>query len=115
MLILLLVLQSAHYIRKLRQILTKEFSWIGNRATDDSAIVKILVHAGAIPIVKTNIPQTMLSFECSNPLWGRTVNPYNKDYTSGGSSGGEAALLASKGASAGLGTDIGGALRFITS
>ncbi|TIC60902.1 amidase signature enzyme [Wallemia mellicola] len=90
-------------------------NWIGNRATDDSAIVKILVHAGAIPIVKTNIPQTMLSFECSNPLWGRTVNPYNKDYTSGGSSGGEAALLASKGAAAGLGTDIGGSLRIPTS
>lgn len=64
--------------------------------------------AGAVPFVKTNVPQTMLSFECSNPLFGRTTNPYNSNYTSGGSSGGEAALLATKGSALGLGTDIGG-------
>ncbi|TIA96481.1 hypothetical protein E3P96_03598 [Wallemia ichthyophaga] len=90
------------------------WSWIGNRAADDAAIVKILVHAGAVPLVKTNIPQTMLSFECSNPLWGRTVHPHNSAYTSGGSSGGEAALLACHGSAAGIGTDIGGSLRIPT-
>lgn len=44
--------------------------------------------AGAIIIVKTNVPQTMLAFECSNPLWGCTTNPWNDQFTCGGSSGG---------------------------
>ena len=70
---------------------------------------------GAIPIIKTNVPQTMFSFECFNPLWGRTVNPHNEHYTCGGSSGGEAALLALDGAVFGLGSDVGGSLRIPTS
>ena len=56
----------------------------------------------------------MLSFECANPLWGRTSNPHNPAFTSGGSSGGEAALSASDGAAFGLGSDIGGSLRIPT-
>jgi Asp-tRNA(Asn)/Glu-tRNA(Gln) amidotransferase A subunit family amidase len=67
--------------------------------------------AGAIPFVKTNIPQTMLAFECSNPLWGRTTNPFSSAHTCGGSSGGEAALLALSGSGLGFGSDIGGSLR----
>lgn len=53
----------------------------------------------------------MLSFECANPLWGRTLNPWSANHTCGGSSGGEAALLASDGVALGFGTDIGGSLR----
>jgi Asp-tRNA(Asn)/Glu-tRNA(Gln) amidotransferase A subunit family amidase len=67
--------------------------------------------AGAIIYAKTNIPQTMFAFECSNPVWGRTTNPYNENYTCGGSSGGEAALLAMDGSAIGIGSDIGGSLR----
>lgn len=61
--------------------------------------------------MKTNIPQTMFAFECANPVWGRTTNPWNANYTCGGSSGGEAALLAMDGSAAGIGSDIGGSLR----
>lgn len=57
----------------------------------------------------------MLAFECSNPLWGRTLNPWSKDYTCGGSSGGEAAVLALDGSALGVGSDIGGSLRIPTS
>lgn len=53
----------------------------------------------------------MFAFECCNPLWGRTTNPYNNQYTSGGSSGGEGALVAMDGSPLGIGTDIGGSLR----
>lgn len=53
----------------------------------------------------------MFAFECSNPVWGRTTNPYNDQYTSGGSSGGEGALIAMDGSPLGIGTDIGGSLR----
>lgn len=53
----------------------------------------------------------MLAFECSNPVWGRSTNPYNAQYTCGGSSGGEGAILALDGSVLGLGSDIGGSLR----
>lgn len=74
-------------------------------------LVNHLLDAGAVLFVKTNVPQTMLAFECSNPLWGRTLNPYSPLYTCGGSSGGEGALLAMDGSALGIGSDIGGSLR----
>ncbi|KAJ7043557.1 amidase [Mycena alexandri] len=80
-------------------------------SSTDADAVALLKAAGAIPIVKTNVPQTMFSFECSNPVFGRTVNPYNAGFTSGGSSGGEGALIGMDGAALGLGSDIGGSLR----
>jgi len=49
--------------------------------------------------------------ETYNNVWGYTPNPYNTAYGSGGSSGGEAALLALRGAPLGVGTDIGGSIR----
>lgn len=80
--------------------------------THSSAIVAAFEHLGAIiPYVKTNVPQLLLSFECNNSVFGRTTNPYGDAYTCGGSSGGEAALLAFRGAAMGVGTDIGGSLR----
>lgn len=80
-------------------------------ASRDCDVVALLKTAGAIPIVKTNVPQTMFSFECCNPVFGRTVNPYNGAFTSGGSSGGEGALLSMDGSALGLGSDVGGSLR----
>lgn len=47
-----------------------------------------LKNAGAIPFIKTNIPQFGMSMETSNNLWGRTVNPWNTSRSVGGSSGG---------------------------
>jgi amidase len=70
-----------------------------------------MVDAGAVPFVKTNVPQTMYSYECNNPIWGRTTNPYDAAYTSGGSSGGEACMLALDASVIGLGSDIAGSLR----
>ena len=61
--------------------------------------------------MKTNVPQTLLSFECANPVWGVSLNPYSKNHTPGGSSGGEAAILAMDGAALGWGSDVGGSLR----
>lgn len=53
----------------------------------------------------------MMAFECTNPLWGRTLNPHSAAHTCGGSSGGEAALLGARGSPLGLGSDIAGSLR----
>ncbi|GAA99315.1 hypothetical protein E5Q_06010 [Mixia osmundae IAM 14324] len=77
----------------------------------DALIVSIFRGEGGIPFCKTNVPQTMLSFEGSNPVFGATRNPYNPMATPGGSSSGEAALLASDGSPLGVGTDIGGSCR----
>ncbi|KAG2359185.1 amidase signature domain-containing protein [Suillus spraguei] len=86
-------------------------AWANNPGKKDACVVAQLRAAGAIIFVKTNVPQTMLAFECSNPLWGRTTNPWNNKYTCGGSSGGEGALLAMDGSALGIGSDIGGSLR----
>ena len=66
---------------------------------------------GAIPFCLTNIPQTMVSYACSNPIFGITTHPLDKERTPGGSSGGEACLIAMGGSILGLGSDIGGSLR----
>lgn len=77
----------------------------------DSAIVRLLRDAGAVPFVKTNIPITLLSFESSSDLFGRTTNPHKKTHSPGGSTGGEAALLAYGGSRIGIGTDVAGSVR----
>jgi hypothetical protein len=84
---------------------------VGQPATEHALIVRLMMQAGAVPFVKSNIPQTLMSFECVNPLHGRSVNPYNKQYTCGGSSGGEGVLLATQSSALGIGTDIGGSIR----
>uniref|UniRef100_K7E4G9 Fatty-acid amide hydrolase 1 n=1 Tax=Monodelphis domestica TaxID=13616 RepID=K7E4G9_MONDO len=85
--------------------------FLGKPAEEDGVIVKVLKSQGAVPFVKTNIPQTLLSFDCSNPIFGQTVHPQNSKKTPGGSTGGEGALLASGGSIMGMGTDTGGSIR----
>uniref|UniRef100_A0A250Y335 Fatty-acid amide hydrolase 1 n=1 Tax=Castor canadensis TaxID=51338 RepID=A0A250Y335_CASCN len=84
----------------------------GVPAECDSVVVQVLKLQGAVPFVHTNVPQSMLSYDCSNPLFGQTVNPWKSSKTPGGSSGGEGALIGSRGSLLGLGTDIGGSIRF---
>lgn len=111
---------------------------------EDCVIVQVLKKQGAIPFVKTNIPQGLLrlmifkssfkvltrchnnvytvlyfqsniyfisSYDCSNPIYGQTLNPHNLQKTSGGSSGGEGALIGGGGSLLGMGSDIGGSIR----
>ncbi|TBU43523.1 amidase signature domain-containing protein [Dichomitus squalens] len=86
-------------------------SYADKPASEDAHVVAMVRAAGGIPIAKTNLSQMMFFFECANPVWGRSLNPYSKSYSSGGSSGGEAALLAMDGSALGWGSDIGGSLR----
>ncbi|KAM4722933.1 vitamin D3 hydroxylase-associated protein-like [Rhinophrynus dorsalis] len=86
--------------------------YLNRPASEDSVIVRVLKRQGAIPFVKTNIPQSMLNYDCSNPIFGRTLNPLNHKKTPGGSSGGEGALIAASGSILGIGSDIGGSIRF---
>ncbi|XP_074491641.1 vitamin D3 hydroxylase-associated protein-like [Sebastes fasciatus] len=80
-------------------------------AQEDSVLVKVLKRQGAIPFVKTNLPQALLNYDCGNPIYGQTVNPHNLQKTSGGSSGGEGALIGGGGSVLGLGSDVGGSIR----
>lgn len=86
-------------------------SKVGNKKPTDGNLVRFLKDAGAVPYVKTNLPITLLSFESFNDLWGRTTNPHNKDYSPGGSTGGEGALLAAGGGRIGIGSDVAGSVR----
>ncbi|KAL6301007.1 general amidase [Sparassis latifolia] len=85
--------------------------WIGRYAESDSVLVEILYECGAVPFVRTNVPQTLMWGETYNNVFGRTTNPYNRYMTPGGSSGGEGALIALRGSPLGVGTDIGGSVR----
>jgi Asp-tRNA(Asn)/Glu-tRNA(Gln) amidotransferase A subunit family amidase len=85
--------------------------WVGNVGQDDAVILKLLWNAGAVFYVRTTQPQTLMHLETSSNLYGETVNPYNRKLTSGGSSGGEGALIGIKGSCLGIGTDIGGSIR----
>ena len=86
-------------------------AWVGRPAARDAPLVRLLRDAGALPFAKTNVPITLLSFESANDVFGRTTNPHNADYSPGGSSGGEAALLAYGGSRLGVGTDVAGSVR----
>lgn len=85
-------------------------SLTGNAKPVDGGHVRLLKDAGAVPYVKTNIPITLLSFESTNDVWGRSTNPYNPKYTPGGSTGGEGAILA-LGGRIGIGSDVAGSVR----
>lgn len=80
-------------------------------AKEDAEAVAILRAAGAIPLAVTNVPELMAWWETNCKLHGRTKNPYHSQHMVGGSSGGEAALIASAGSMMGLGSDIGGSIR----
>lgn len=82
-------------------------AWVNDPATYNSTLVDLLRNAGAVLYVKTNVPTAMMIAETVNNVFGRTVNPRNRLLTSGGSSGGESALIAFGGSPLGVGTDIG--------
>lgn len=80
-------------------------------AAEDSALVARLRAAGAIILGKTNTPEFMVNYETDNLLHGRTNNPWDLERTPGGSSGGEAAAIASLCSAGGIGSDGGGSIR----
>lgn len=86
-------------------------NWRMQFANENATIVDQLISEGAIPFCKTNVPQSMRSFECRNPLWGSTKHPIKSTYSPGGSSGGEAALISAGGSILGIGNDIAGSVR----
>lgn len=82
-----------------------------NIMKEDALIVSVLKEMGAIIHVKGTMPILGLSTECRNRITGTTLNAWNKNRTSGGSSGGDATLVALRCTAAAIGSDIGGSIR----
>jgi Asp-tRNA(Asn)/Glu-tRNA(Gln) amidotransferase A subunit family amidase len=80
-------------------------------ATQDAPLVTRLKKAGAIVLGVTNTPELLMAWETDNLLYGRTNNPWDVERTPGGSSGGEAAAIASGMSAVGVGSDGGGSIR----
>jgi Asp-tRNA(Asn)/Glu-tRNA(Gln) amidotransferase A subunit family amidase len=77
----------------------------------DAPLVARLESAGAILLGNTNTPEYLMAYETDNLLSGKTSNPWNLAYSAGGSSGGEAAAIASGCSMGGVGSDGGGSIR----
>lgn len=74
-------------------------------------VVQRLTDAGAIILGKTNVPFYATDLQSYNRIFGTTNNPYNRDHTPGGSSGGAAAALASGMTPLEVGSDLAGSIR----
>jgi Asp-tRNA(Asn)/Glu-tRNA(Gln) amidotransferase A subunit family amidase len=83
----------------------------GNQPHSDAVLVRRLRKAGAILLGNTNTPEFLMAYETDNRISGKTSNPWNTEYSSGGSSGGEAAAIASGCSAGGVGSDGGGSIR----
>jgi Asp-tRNA(Asn)/Glu-tRNA(Gln) amidotransferase A subunit family amidase len=79
--------------------------------TQDAPLVGRLRRAGAVILGVTNTPELLMAWETDNLLYGRTNSPWDLDRTPGGSSGGEAAAIASGMSAGGVGSDGGGSIR----
>ncbi|KAJ3324186.1 hypothetical protein HDU93_002855 [Gonapodya sp. JEL0774] len=86
-------------------------AWCEEPKTEDGVMVALMKRAGGVLISKTNVPQSLMDGETFNYIFGRTLNPNNRNVSPSGSSGGEGALIRMRGALIGVGSDIGGSVR----
>ncbi|RAH56459.1 amidase signature enzyme [Aspergillus piperis CBS 112811] len=84
---------------------------VGKPAQSHSSIALSLESMGAVLYVKTNVPQSLMMSDSYNHVFGQSINAFNNQLISGGSSGGEGALIGTGGSVVGIGTDIGGSIR----
>jgi amidase len=78
---------------------------------EDSTVTARLKAAGGILIGKTNVAMMLADYQSTNPIFGRTKNPWNIERTPGGSSGGAAAALAAGMTPFDIGTDLSASIR----
>lgn len=83
----------------------------GKEFVFESEMVRELRNLGCILYCKTSVPHSLMTGETVNNIIGYTWNPKNRYLSSGGSSGGEGALIGLRGSPVGFGTDIGGSIR----
>jgi Asp-tRNA(Asn)/Glu-tRNA(Gln) amidotransferase A subunit family amidase len=80
-------------------------------ADEDAEVVRRMRDSGAILLGKTNVSEFACWWDSVNPLFGATANPHDPTRTAGGSSGGEAAAIATGMSPLGIGSDLGGSIR----
>ncbi|OAP64558.1 hypothetical protein AYL99_00530 [Fonsecaea erecta] len=100
-----------HLSIKGKESSTALVGWLDFKPESDAHVVGILREAGAVFYCKTTMPQSGMHLETSSNIYGRTLNPFNRKLSCGGSSGGEGALVAFRGSPIGLAADIGGSIR----
>jgi Asp-tRNA(Asn)/Glu-tRNA(Gln) amidotransferase A subunit family amidase len=83
----------------------------GHIAPADAPPVSRLRNAGAIILGNTTVPEFLMAWETRSALYGITRSPWDLEHTPGGSSGGEAAAIASGCSAGGIGSDGGGSIR----
>ena len=81
------------------------------KETVDGFCIVPLLKSGAIPLVRGNVPAAGADIHVDNHVWGRARNPHNQERSCGGSSGGDAGLVAANCVPIGFGSDIGGSIR----
>jgi amidase len=103
-------LKDAHETAGLKT--TAGFPPLANHVpAEDSTVAARLKDAGAILVGKTNVAMLLADHQSSNPLYGRTSNPWDPERTAGGSSGGAAAALAAGMTPFEIGTDLSSSIR----
>ena len=105
------VLKDGHETKGMRTVAGMA-AHAGHVPAEDGAVSAKLKAAGAIVLGKTNVPPRLRDMQASNPVFGRTNNPWALDRTPGGSSGGAAAAVAAGLAPLDIGSDLGGSIRF---
>lgn len=98
-------------IMKGRQIHVGFVAKVNPLTDQDGLFVTMVRKMGFIPIARSNVPQGCKTMETNNNIFGYCKNPWNKDRSCGGSSGGESGMVASYSVPVGFGSDIGGSLR----
>ena len=83
----------------------------GEVAKTDATLVRRLKSAGAVILGTTNVPEFLMAYETDNAIYGRTSAPFDLKRTSGGSSGGDSAAVASGCSAGSFGSDAGGSVR----
>lgn len=92
--------------------ITNAFLPLADQVTDfDATVVKRLKEAGAIILGITNMPVMAMDVQTFNPIYGRTNNPWDLTRTTGGSTGGGAAAVASGMSPLTIGSDLAGSIR----
>ncbi len=86
-------------------------AWAAFVSQHDAPVRERTKAAGAVLMGKTNVPPVLADWQATNPIYGRTVNPWDATRTPGGSSGGGAAAVAAGLTPLDYGSDIGGSIR----
>ena len=87
------------------------FSQNVGESTENAEVIDLLIKEGCVPFAHTNVPLGLLNIYSSNNVWGNACNPYNRKFTTGGSSGGEGASVATRCSAFGIASDTAGSAK----